>query len=118
MQYNALRQGYMPSTSQLQEHLAATIQSPLLNSRQRGLSRQTRTVIEDTQAFVRALGQLIKDKNEDNIVQDIIWNLRGAQAQSGVDGDVFAARLDAASAKADARTGKLPSCQPEPELIF
>lgn len=106
MQYNALQQGYLPSSSQIEEHLAAVVQSPLLNTRQRGLSRQTKIVLEDTRNFFKALGQLVKDKNQDDIVQEIIWNLRGANLESEIDGDIFAARLDAATAKADAKTGK------------
>ena len=105
MQYNALQQGYLPSTTQIEEHLAAIVQSPLLNSRQRGLGRQTKTVLEDTRAFFKALAVLVKDKNQDDLIQEIVWNLRGAQAASEVDGDIFAARLDAATARADANTG-------------
>lgn len=109
MQYDALQQGYLPATSQIQEHLAATIQSPVLNVNQRGLSRQTKKVLEDARQFVRAAGTLIRDKNQDDIIQEIVWNLRGASLSTDIDGDVFAARLDAATAKADAKTGEFPS---------
>lgn len=110
MQYNALQQGYMPATTQVQEHLAAIIQSPILNTRQRGLSRQTKRVLEDVQLFFKAAGALVKDKNQDDLIQEIIWNLRAASARTELDGDMFSTRLDAASARADAKTGMCIFC--------
>lgn len=106
MQYNALKQGYVPSTSQIQEHLAAVAQSPLLNTNQRGLSRQTKKVLEDARLFVKAFSALVREKNDDDVIQQIIWDLRGASLHNELDGDIFEARISAASAKADAKTGR------------
>lgn len=110
MQYNALKQGYEPATSQIQEHLAAISQSPLLNTNQRGLSRQTKKVLEDARLFIKAASALIKEKNHDDLIQDIMWNLRGASVENEFDGDMFEARISAVAARADAKTGNsLPS---------
>jgi hypothetical protein len=108
-QLNALKQGYMPTNQQLQEHLTAHIQSPVLDSRARGLSKETRQIMEDIKAFLKATNQLLKDKNDGDLVQEIIWNLKSAKANAEVDfdGDVFAARLSVTQAKADAKLGML-----------
>lgn len=111
LQYNALKQGYLPSSAQVQEHLAAISQSPFLNPNQRGLSRQTKKVLEDARQFVKSAGLLVKDKNHDDLVQEIIWNLRGASMHNEFDGDIFEARISAATARADAKTGKASFCR-------
>ncbi|ORY75801.1 hypothetical protein BCR37DRAFT_395478 [Protomyces lactucae-debilis] len=108
-QLNALKQGYMPTNEQLQEHLTAHIRSPVLDAKQRGLSKETRQIMDDIRGFLKATGQLLKDKNDGDLIQEIIWNLKSAKAHADVefDGDVFAARLSVTQAKADAKTAHM-----------
>ncbi|BFZ53265.1 hypothetical protein PYCC9005_000288 [Savitreella phatthalungensis] len=105
LQVKALGQGYLPSTSQVEAHLAAVIQTSVLNPRQRGLSAQSRKAVEDARNFIRALRLFVRDKNDGDLIQEIVWSIRGASVESefDLDSDAFLSRLDLAQARADAQ---------------
>ena len=107
LQFQALQQGYLPTNEQIQEHLSFGARSTLLDTSQRGLSKQSKHVLSDVKALLKALQSFVQDKNDGDLVQDIIWYLKRASVENELDGDIFAARLDLTKAKADAKTANM-----------
>lgn len=88
---------------QVNSHLASLLASPALDSKQRGLSLQTKQILEDFKSVLRAFVNLIKEKNEGDLFQEILYNLKKARLDFSV--GAFAIDMTATAAKADAKLG-------------
>ncbi|KAI5787270.1 hypothetical protein EDC01DRAFT_708224 [Geopyxis carbonaria] len=104
----AIRAGYLPSTQQLTawgNRLLRT--NPLLDSRQRGLSTESRAFVRDLRAWVEALIDLGVQKNGQDLVQEFIWHTQHANVDvdgSGSVGNRSEVREDSGEAVKKLRT--------------
>ena len=101
-QLRALSQGYMPSTEQAIANLRTLLASDLLRpdpDRDAALSPSGRRVVRYTRIWLQQFSELVREKNESDQLQDLIWCL--SRSRVSVDVEDLAARAKDAKGKAD-----------------
>ena len=85
-------------------HLQTILASPALDSKQRGLSLHTKKVLEDFKSVTRAFITFVGEKNEGDLLQEIVYRLRKSRIDVSV--GEFATDMSVVTAKADAKLGR------------
>ncbi|KAH6647034.1 hypothetical protein BKA67DRAFT_581466 [Truncatella angustata] len=96
----ALGSGYMPSTEQLIITLRTLLAADILNPDNPDLSNSGRRLVRLTKQWLHQFITLIKNKNDKDQLQDLIWFL--SKSRVSVDVEDLAARAQKSKAKADA----------------
>nr|KMM65656.1 hypothetical protein CPAG_02002 [Coccidioides posadasii RMSCC 3488] len=95
----AVYSGFMPSSAQIVSHLRALLVSDLLNPDNPTLSSSGRQLAQDCRAWLRVFIQVLRDKNGDDQLQEVIWNL--SRSKVSVDTARLAGTASSAKAQAD-----------------
>ena len=103
----ALSDGFMPSTEQAIANLRAVLASELLNPTNPDLSDAGRLLVKDSKLWIRVFMELLREKNEDDQIQEFIWQLSKSRASVNVSG--MANQVSQVRARADATDGTAPS---------
>jgi hypothetical protein len=94
----ALSRGFLPSTEQLISILRVILASDVLNPDNPDLSSAGRQLAADCRQWIRLFIEMLREKNDGDILQEAIWQL----SKSRVSLDAAGIRRQAAQAKADA----------------
>ena len=76
----ALSEGYMPSTEQLVANLRSLLASDILNPTGSDLSFAGRQLARDCKLWVKALVELLLEKNNEDQLQNALWHISLARA--------------------------------------
>ncbi|POS83850.1 hypothetical protein EPUL_005327 [Erysiphe pulchra] len=71
----ALSKGYLPSTEQTIINFRTLLASDFLNPDTTGLSSSSKTLMKNFKEWIKRFIQLLKNKNEENQIQDLIYLL-------------------------------------------
>lgn len=99
----ALSQGYMPSTDQIIVNLRRLLASDLLNSRHEDIGAVGRQMIRDLRLWIQVLIDFLREKNEDDRLQEFIWEL--SRSRAALDTGRISERASNAGAQADTKAG-------------
>ena len=99
----ALSKGFMPSTEQTIINLRTLLASDVLNPETVGLSDSGRRLTKFTKQWLKEFIDLLRNKNDQDQIQDFIWFLLHAQMQVDT-GDLIQTATNT-RAKADASAG-------------
>ena len=95
----AMSQGYMPSNEQTITHLRTLLSSEALTYDSPELSNSGRALIRSSRLFITQLVELLKNKNPEDQLQDLLWYISKARLE--VDVSDLAETASRAKAKAD-----------------
>ena len=101
----ALSKGYLPSTEQLIINLRTLLASDVLNPDNPDLSDSGRLLVKYSKRWLAEFIELIRHKNENDLIQDFIWFL--TKSRITVDTDDIVRSASKVRAKADSRAGML-----------
>jgi Family of unknown function (DUF5923) len=80
----ALRNGYMPTTTQFTGNLRWLLDSGILESRNRKLRVKGRDTIRDLRAWIEAIAEEAQNKNSGNEIQEFIYELSMADVEYSI----------------------------------
>lgn len=101
----ALSKGYMPSTEQLIINLRTLLASDVLNPDNPDLSDSGRLLVKYSKQWFMEFIELVRHKNDNDLIQDFIWFL--TKSRITVDTDDIVRSASKVRAKADSRAGML-----------
>lgn len=101
----ALSKGYLPSTEQFIINLRTLLASDALNPDNPDLSDSGRLLVKYSKRWLAEFIELIRHKNENDLIQDFIWFL--TKSRITVDTDDIVRSASKVRAKADSRAGML-----------
>lgn len=101
----ALSKGYMPSTEQLIINLRTLLASDVLNPENPDLSDSGRLLVKYSKRWLTEFIELVRHKNDNDLIQDFIWFL--TKSRIAVDTDDIVRSASKVRAKADSRAGIL-----------
>lgn len=99
----ALSKGFMPSTEQLIINLRTFLASDVLNPDTPDLSDSGRLLVKFSKQWLTQFIELIRNKNDDDQVQDFIWYL--SKSKISLDTEDLANTASDVKSKADATAG-------------
>jgi Family of unknown function (DUF5923) len=103
----ALSQGYMPSTEQAIANLRGLLASDLFNPPRVDLSDSGRQLVRDCKLCLQIIIDLLREKNQQDQLQDLIWYL--SRSKASLDTSELANQVShAKKAHADTKAGELP----------
>lgn len=100
---HALFKGYMPSTEQAIINLRTFLASDFLNPDTTGLSSSSETLIKYLKEWIIRFIQFLKNKNEENQIQDLIYLL--IHARVILETGSITQKISDSKAKADTSAG-------------
>lgn len=103
-QYRALSKGYMPDTDQVIANLRTFLASDVLNPSTPGLTDSGRLLTKYTKQWLREFIELLRNKNNRDQIQDLIWFL--AHSKLEVDTGDLVRQAHKAKGEADVSAGK------------
>jgi hypothetical protein len=103
--FRALSQGYMPSTEQAIANLRVLLASDLFNPPRADLSDSGRQLVRDCRLCLQIIIDLLREKNEQDQLQDLIWHL--SRSRASLDTSELANQASQAKARADSKAGEL-----------
>src|SRR5271170_4319061 len=80
----ALSKGFMPSTEQIIANLRTSLASDILNAESPRLSDSGRLLLKYSKQWLSEFIELLRNKNEDDRIQDFIWFLSHAKVSIDV----------------------------------
>ncbi|WEW57879.1 hypothetical protein PRK78_003346 [Emydomyces testavorans] len=95
----AVYSGFMPSSAQIVSHLRAVLVSDFLNPDNPTLSHAGRQLARDCRAWIRVFIDVLRDKNGDDQLQEVIWNF--SRSKASIDTSDLAGRVSLAKTRAD-----------------
>jgi len=81
----ALSKGFMPSTEQAIANLRALLASDVLNANNTDLSESGRQLVRQCRTWLKAFIELLRNKNNEDQIQDLIWSLTKSRISLDVD---------------------------------
>jgi hypothetical protein len=99
--FRALSQGYMPSTEQAIANLRVLLASDLFNPPRADLSDSGRQLVRDCRLCLQIIIDLLREKNEQDQLQDLIWHL--SRSRASLDTSELANQASQAKARADSK---------------
>lgn len=103
--FRALSQGYMPSTEQAIANLRVLLASDLFNPPRADLSDSGRQLVRDCRLCLQIIIDLLREKNQQDQLQDLIWHL--SRSRASLDTSELANQASQAKARADSKAGEL-----------
>jgi hypothetical protein len=105
--FKALSEGYMPSTEQTIANLRTLLASDVLNPGIDDLSEPGRQLVRDTKLGIRVFIELLREKNNQDQLQEFLWHL--SRSKASLDTSELVNQASRAKAEADTKAGKLPN---------
>lgn len=102
--FKALSEGYMPSNEQVIVNLRTLLASDFLNPRSDDLSAPGRQLVRDVKTLMRTFIELLKDKNDEDQVQEFFWHL--SKSRVSLDTSALSSQASRAKSQASTRAGK------------
>ncbi|KAH8695988.1 hypothetical protein BGW36DRAFT_428012 [Talaromyces proteolyticus] len=99
--FKALSEGYMPSTEQVIANLRTLLASDVLNPRVEDLSDSGRQLARDVKIFFRVFIELLREKNNDDQLQEFLWYL--SKSRASLDTPKLVSQASRAKGDADMR---------------
>jgi len=102
--FKALSEGYMPSTEQLIANLRTLLATDLFNPGTDDLSHTGRQLARDVRTFLRLFIELLREKNNEDQIQEFFWHL--SKSKASLDTSDLVNQASRAKADANTRAGK------------
>jgi hypothetical protein len=96
----ALSKGFMPSTEQTIANLRTLLASDVLNANNADLSESGRLLVRQCRTWLKAFIELLRNKNNEDQIQDLIWYL--TKSRISLDVDDVSHQASKVKARADA----------------
>ncbi|KAF9885280.1 hypothetical protein FE257_013078 [Aspergillus nanangensis] len=97
----ALSEGYMPSNEQVIINLRTLLSTELLNPRSQEIGSICRQLIRDCRIWIQVFIELLREKNDDDKVQEFLWHL--SKSKASLDPRQIAEQASHAKARADTK---------------
>lgn len=101
----ALSEGYMPSTEQVIINLRTLLASDILNPRTQDIGSVGRQLIRDCRIWIQVFIELLRDKNNDDKLQEFLWHL--SRSRASLDRGQVAQHASHVKARQDTKAGKI-----------
>lgn len=100
----AISNGFMPSTEQTIVNLRTLLAADFFQEDNFDLSDSGRLLLRYSKRFIEQLITFLRNKNEDDQLQDVIWHL--TKARISLDTDDLARRTSIAKSRANTKAGE------------